>query len=79
MDAKLFKHNASLSLVSHKGVINYMVGNIIINVNIVKPSSLNIEHITLKELLTIANYIKLYYGLRLSVNRIASIIIEGSM
>lgn len=79
MDAKLFKHNCKLIITCINLKHYVMVGNIILPGYICAPYNTDINNLSVNQLVTIANYIKQYYGLRLSVNRVASIIIERSI
>lgn len=79
MDAKLFKFNCKLIITCINLNHYVMIGNIILPIDVCAPYNTDIKNLSVNQLIAIAKYIKQYYGLRLSVNRVASIIIEGSI
>ena len=76
---RTFKSNASLSLVSKNNKPSYMVGNIIIPHDILMPVSLDIHDLTIRELIIISRYIKAFWSLHCSVERVMLAIVEASL
>jgi hypothetical protein len=72
------KSNASLSLVSQDNKPSYMVGSTIIPHDVLMPVSLDIHDLTIRELIIISSYIKSYWPLHCSVERVMRSIIKDS-
>jgi len=74
-----FKSNASLSLASKNNKPSYMVGNIIIPHDVLMPVSLDIHDLTIRELIIISRYIKSFWPLHCSVERVLLCVVEASL